>query len=119
MQKSKTSTTSSEHLKCKKKIKHEPEIQYVKTVPQHSRDQLSRRLKKKPANIICDKEFLKEFPYFNRKIKVNEIDKIERREAITCKIVKQIPSDNDKWYVKYNIDSDTYNIGKKDEKIYC
>ena len=57
MQKSKASTTSSEHLKCKKKIKHEPEIQYVKTVPQHSRDQLSRRLKKKPANKYVIKNF--------------------------------------------------------------
>ena len=32
------------------------------------------------------------------------------------KIVKQIPSDNDKYYVKYNKDSDTYYIGK-DEKL--
>ena len=30
--------------------------------------------------------------------------------------VKQIPSDNDKWYVKYNRDSDTYYIGKEDKK---
>ena len=78
---------------------------------------MSRRLKKKPANIICDKEFLKEFPYFNRKIKVNETDKIKRQEAIIYKIVKQIPSINDIWYVKYKRDSDTYYIGKEDEKI--
>ena len=77
---------------------------------------MSRRLKKKSANTICDEEFLKEFPYFNKKIKVNEIDKIKRWEAITYKIAKQIPSDNDKWYVKYNIGSDTYYIGKGDEK---
>ena len=31
-------------------------------------------------------------------------------------IVKQIASHNDKWYVKYNRDSDTYYIGKEDEK---
>ena len=30
--------------------------------------------------------------------------------------VKQIPSDNDKWYVKYNRDSDTYFLGKEDER---
>ena len=59
---------------------------------------MSRRLKNRPANIICDGEFLKEFPYFNRKIKVNETDKIKRREA----------SDNDKYFAKYNRDSDTY-----------
>ena len=42
--------------------------------------------------------------------------KIKRREAIIYKTVKQIPSDKDKWYVKYNRDSDTYYIGNKDEK---
>ena len=77
---------------------------------------MSRRLKNKPANIICDKEFSKEFSYSDRKIEVNKIDKIKRREAIVYKIVKQIPSDNDKWYVKYNRDSDTYYVGKEDEK---
>ena len=77
---------------------------------------MSRRLKNKPANIICDKEFSKEFPYSNRKIEVNKLDKIKRREAIIYKIVKQIPSDNDKWFVKYNRDSDTYYVGKEDEK---
>ena len=79
---------------------------------------MSRRLKKKSANTICDEEFLKEFPCFYRKIKVNEIDKIKRWEAITYKIVEQIPSDNDKWYVKYNTGSDTYYIGKKDKKNF-
>ena len=77
---------------------------------------MSRRLKNKPANIICDEEFLKEFSCFNRKIKVNETDKIIKWEPIIYKIVKQIPSDNDKWYVKYNRDSNTYCIGNEDEK---
>ena len=52
----------------------------------------------------------------NSKIKVNETDKIKRQEAITYKIVKQTPSVNDKWYVKYNRDSSTYYIGKEDQK---
>ena len=77
---------------------------------------MSRRLKNKPANIICDEEFLKEFPYFNGKIKASETNKMKKWEAIIYKIVKQILSDNDKWYVKYNRDSDTYYIGKEDEK---
>ena len=59
---------------------------------------------------------MEECPYFNRKMKVNKTDKIKRRDAIIYKIVKQIPSDNDKWYVKYNRDSDIYYVGKKDEK---
>ena len=66
--------------------------------------------------MICDKEFSKEFSYSNRKIEVNKIDKIKRREAIVYRIVKQIPSDNDKWYVKYNRDSDTCYVGKEDEQ---
>ena len=52
----------------------------------------------------------------NSKIKVNETDKIKRQEAITYKIVKQTPSVNEKWYVKYNRDSSTYYIGKEDQK---
>ena len=91
-------------------------MQYIKTLPQHPRDWLRGRLKNRPANIICNKELLKEISYFNRKIKVNKTDKIERREAIIYKIVKQIPSDNDKYYVKHNKESDTCHIGK-DEKI--
>ena len=47
-----------------------------------------------PPYQLCE-GFLKEFPYFNRKIKVNETDKIKRREEIIYKIVKEIPSDND------------------------
>ena len=88
----------------------------MRTLPQHLQDWLSRRLKNKPANIIGDEDFLKEFWYFKRKIKVNKTDKIKRREAIIYKIVKQIPSDNYKYYVKYNRDSDTYYIGKEDQK---
>ena len=105
-----------ERLKRQKKIKQEPEVQYIKTPLQYPWYRLGRRFKSRPANIICNKELLKEFPYFNRKIKVNETDKIKRREVIIYKIVKQIPSDNDKYYVKYNKDSDTYYIGK-DEKL--
>ena len=76
---------------------------------------MSRKLKKTPANIICDKESLKEFSCFSGKIKVNETDEIKRREAIIYKIVKQIPSDNDKWYVKCNRDSVTYYVGRGNE----
>ena len=78
-----------EHLKCKKRIKQELEIQYVKTVPQHPRDRLSRRLKNKPANIICDEKFLKEFPYFNRKIKVNKTDKIKDERQLYIKLLNR------------------------------
>ena len=30
-----------------------------------------------------------------------------------------MPSDNDKWYVKSNRDSDIYYTGMEDEKNYC
>ena len=65
---------------------------------------------------MCDEEFLKEFPYFNKRIKVNETDKIKRRDAIFDKILKQMGPENNKCYVKYNQDLDIYYIGK-DEKV--
>ena len=88
----------------------------MKTVPSHPKDCLSRRLKNAPANTVCHEEFLKEFPYFNKKIRVNETDKIKRREAIFDKILRQMGPENDKYYVKYNQDLDTYYI-EKDEKV--
>ena len=103
-------------MKCKNRLKDEPELKYLKTVPSHPRDRLSRQFKNAPGNVVCDEEFLKEFPYFNKKIRVNEMDKIKRREAIFDKILKQMGPENDKYYVKYNQDLDIYYIGK-DEKV--
>ena len=77
-------------MKCKNRLKDEPELKFLKTVPSHPRDCLSRRLKNAPANIACDEEFLKEFPYFNKKTRVNETYKIKPREAIFYKILKQM-----------------------------
>ena len=56
-----------EHLKRKNRLKDEPELKYLETVPCQPRDSLSRRLKNASKNIVCDEESLKEFPYFNEK----------------------------------------------------
>ena len=74
-------------MKAAVEMKHHPPLRSIE----------QKAKKNKPANIICDEEVLKKFPYFNRKVKVNETDKIKRQEAIIYKTVKQIPSDNDKW----------------------
>ena len=66
---------------------------------------------------MCDEEFLKEFPYFNKKIRVNETDKMKRRKAIFDKILKQMGPENDKYYVKYNQNLDRFYIGKDEEVI--
>ena len=66
---------------------------------------------------MCDEEFLKEFPYFDKKLRVNETNKIKRREAILGKILKQMGPENEKYYVKYNQDLDTYYIGKDETVI--
>ena len=73
-----------DRLKHQKKIKQESEVQYIKPLLQHPRDRLSRRLKNRPANIICDEEFLKEFPYFNR-IEVNKTDKLKHQRRLYTK----------------------------------
>ena len=51
---------------------------------------------------MCDEEFLKEFPYFHKKIRVNETDKVKQREKFFDKILQQMGPKNDKCYVKYN-----------------
>ena len=45
---------SRKRLKRKNRLKDEPELKYLKTVPSHPRVCLSRRLKNAPANIVCD-----------------------------------------------------------------
>ena len=59
---------------------------------------------------------MKEFPYFNEKLRVNEKNKIKWRESIFDKILKQVGPENDKYHVKYNQDLDIYYNGK-DEKV--
>ena len=49
---------------------------------------------------------------------VNETDKLKKREAIIYEIIKQLPADNDKYFVKYKPETDTYNIGKDKEIIF-
>ena len=40
------------------------------------------------------------------------MDKIKRREAIFDKILKEMGPENDKRYIKYNQDLNTFYIGK-------
>ena len=64
------------------------------------------------------KDLLKEVPYFNDTIVVDETDKLKKREATIYEIIKQLPADNDKYFVKYKPETDTYNIGKDKEIIF-
>ena len=104
-------------MKLKNRLKDEPELKYLRTVQSHPRDCLSRRLKNAPVNIVRDEGFLKEFPYFNKKIRINEMVKIKRRKAIFDKILKQMGPENDKYYVKYYQDLGTYYIGTYEKVI--
>ena len=65
-----------------------------------------------------DEDLLKEFPYFNDIIVADETDKPKKREAIIYEIIKQLPADNDKYFVEYKAETDTYNIGKDKEIIF-
>ena len=72
-----------------------------------------------PDIAILDKYLLKEVPYFNDTIVVNETDKLKKREAIIYEIIKQLPADNDKYFVEFKSETDTYNIGKDKEIIFA
>ena len=49
---------------------------------------------------------------------VDETDKLKKREAIIYEIIKQLPTDNDKYFAEYKPETDTYNIGKDKEIIF-
>ena len=62
------------------------EVWFVKTNPAHPRYKMDHILRNRPANIMVDADVLKDLPYFNAKIKVGEVNKIKRREAVMDKI---------------------------------
>ena len=43
---------------------------------------------------------------------------LKKREATIYEIIKQFPADNNKYFVKYKSETDTYNIGKDKEIIF-
>ena len=92
------------------------EVPYIKTNPAHPRCGIDRILRNRLANIMVDADVLKDFPYFNAKIKVGEVTKFKRREAIMDKINKQLPPNNDTYYIEPNRTTDSFRVGK-DNKI--
>ena len=50
---------------------------------------------------------------------VDETDKLKKREAIIYEIIRQLPVDNDKYFVGHKPETDTYNIGKDKEIKFC
>ena len=82
----------------------------------HPRDRMKRILRNTPVNISADADVLKELPYFNAKIKVDELNKKKRRDAIMDKIIKQLPPNNDIYYVDHDRQTDTFRV-RKDNKI--
>ena len=71
---------------------------------------MDRILRNRPVNIMVDADVLKDLYYFNTKIKVGEVNKIKRREAIMDKIIKQLPTNNDTCYIEHNRTTDSFSI---------
>ena len=84
--------------------------------PAHLRDRMKRILRNTPANVSVHADVLKELLYFNAKIKVDELNKKKRREAIMDKIIKRLPPNNDIYYVDHDKKTDTFRV-RKDNKI--
>ena len=89
-----------ERLKHKNRLKDKPELKNIwKHYHLTPRDWWSRRLKNASVKIVYDEKFLKEFPCFNKKIRLNETDKKKRREEIFDQILKQMGPENGKYYI--------------------
>ena len=70
--------------------------------PAYPRDRMELILRNTLANISVDADVLKELPYFNAKIKVDELNKKKRGDAIMDKIIKQLPLNNDIYHVDHD-----------------
>ena len=81
----------------------------------HPRERLQRALRKKIPKISVDKEVLEDLPYLNTKIKVDETNKLSRKEVIFDQIINQLPLNNDTYYIKHDKKQDSFTV-KKDVK---
>ena len=103
--------------RLRRKLRREKEeVRFPKVNPAHPRYRRDRILRNRPVNIEVDAEVLKELPCFNTKIKVGELNKTKRREAIFDQIVKQLPPNNDTYYIDHDRTTDTFKL-KKDHKM--
>ena len=84
--------------------------------PAHPRYRMRRILRNRPVNLEVDAEVLQDSPYLNTKIKVGELNKVKRCEAIFDVIIKQLLPNNDPYYVEHNRVRDSFEL-KKDNKI--
>ena len=92
--------------------KKECDVVFVKKVPSHPRDKLKRLTKqKKDDNVV----FEKKVPSYPRErltrltreqgiknTRKTETDRKKREEAIFDKIIRQLPPNNDRFYIEYD-----------------
>ena len=123
--------------KAAAEIEQRDEPAFIKITPSHPRDRLrsnartinqkaakqaaaeiENRLQKKISKIKQPKVYLepavmRELPNFNTKIVVTETSLIGRENQIYNSIIKQLPPDNDKYYIVYSEQHDAYIVRKE------
>ena len=72
-----------------------------------------RRLAKiKQPKVYLENEVMRDLPNFNTKIKVTKTSLIGRENQIYNSIIKQLPPNNDKYYIEYSEENDAYIVRK-------
>ena len=109
---------------------------YVKTTPAHPRYRFQRKAKEqlktiakdvakqieekekrrlakiKQPKVYLENEVMRDLPNFNTKIKVTKTSLIGRENQIYNSIIKQLPPNNDKYYIEYSEENDAYIVRK-------
>ena len=89
--------------------------QITKVTPVHPKYRRQRALKNAPK-ISVYKNVSEDLSYFSANIRVYETDKNRRKEAIFDKIIKQLPPNNDQYYIKYKNRNDMFTVKKEPAK---
>ena len=78
------------------------------------RDRFEKRMAKiKQPKIYLEPQVMRELPNFNTKIIVTKTSLIGRENQIYNGIIKQLPSDNDKYCITYSDNHDAYIVRKE------
>ena len=77
----------------------------MRKVPSHPRDRLIRLIKRqgntRPKNKL-NPNVLRELPFFDANIRVDETNRKEREKAIFDKIIRQLSPDKDRFYIEHD-----------------
>ena len=90
------------------------EFEIMKVQSQHPRDRLRRKIKNQSKKI--DVKSLTEEPFVEINLNISSLERQKRENVIFDQIMKNLPSDNNTFYIEHNKENSTFVVEEDKEK---